>query len=36
MEEEKPAPLLSLKEIRVIKLAKKCLTNKEIAEKLQI
>jgi DNA-binding CsgD family transcriptional regulator len=36
MEEEKPAPLLSLKEIRVINLAKRCLTNKEIAEKLKI
>jgi DNA-binding CsgD family transcriptional regulator len=36
MEEEKRAPLLSLKEIRVINLAKRCLTNKEIAEQLKI
>ncbi|MHA8096069.1 helix-turn-helix transcriptional regulator [Aquirufa antheringensis] len=36
MEEQKPTPLLSLKEIRVINLAKRCLTNKEIAEQLKI
>ena len=36
MEEKKPAPLLSMKEIRVINLAKRCLTNKEIAEQLKI
>jgi two-component system nitrate/nitrite response regulator NarL len=36
MEKEKPAPILSFKEIRVINLAKECLTNKEIAEQLQI
>ena len=33
MEEQKPAPLLSLKEIRVINFAKRCLTNKEIANR---
>ena len=36
MEENTPAPILSFKEIRVINLAKECLSNKEIAERLNI
>ena len=36
MEENTPAPQFSIREIRVINLAKRCLTNKEIAEQLQI
>ncbi|MEY4030193.1 MAG: Bacterial regulatory protein luxR family [Bacteroidota bacterium] len=36
MEENTPTPILSFKEIRVINLAKECLSNKEIAERLNI
>ena len=36
MEENTPTPQFSIREIRVINLAKRCLTNKEIAEQLQI
>jgi two-component system nitrate/nitrite response regulator NarL len=36
MEENTHTPQFSIREIRVINLAKRCLTNKEIAEQLQI
>lgn len=36
MEDKLPAPQFSIREIRIINLAKECLTNKEIADQLQI
>jgi DNA-binding NarL/FixJ family response regulator len=36
MEERIPTPHLTSREIRIINLAKDCLTNKEIADQLQI
>ncbi|MEN9961472.1 MAG: Bacterial regulatory protein luxR family [Bacteroidota bacterium] len=36
MEEKSPTLQLTSREIRIINLAKKCLTNKEIADQLQI
>ena len=36
MEENTPTPQFSIREIRVINLVKECLTNKEIADLLQI
>jgi DNA-binding NarL/FixJ family response regulator len=36
MEENTPIPQFSIREIRVINLAKECLSNKEIAERLNI
>jgi DNA-binding NarL/FixJ family response regulator len=36
MEDIIPAPLFSIRENRIINLAKECLTNKEIADQLQI
>jgi two-component system nitrate/nitrite response regulator NarL len=36
MKENLPTPQFSIREIRIINLAKDCLTNKEIADQLQI
>jgi two-component system response regulator NreC len=36
MEDKLPTPQFSIREVRIINLAKRCHTNKEIADQLQI